>query len=70
MIKQLFAETLIIAAGTLFFFVLAATVGIPGGKRNTPRAIAAEEVEYPPPAAMPGQPFLEPPGPFAGGWGR
>ena len=70
MIKQLFAETLIITTGTVFFFGLAATVGIPGGDKNTPRAIAAEEVEYPPPAAMPGQPFLEPPGPFGEGWER
>ncbi len=70
MIKQLFAETLIIATGTLFFFALAATVGIPGDEKNTPRAIAAEEVEHPPPAAMPGQLFPELPGLFAGGWER
>ena len=39
MTKQLFGETLIIVAGTLFFFGLAATVGIPGNERKAATAV-------------------------------
>jgi hypothetical protein len=41
--KQLLAETLVVAAGTLFFFGLAATVGIPSNPREATTAAAADE---------------------------
>ena len=69
MMKQLFGETLIIAAGTLFFFGLAATVGIPGNEREAATAVAAEEIA--PMHGVPAdQPFGDIPGPFGRGWER
>lgn len=69
MMKQLFGETLIILAGTLFFFGLAATVGIPGNERKAATAVAAEEIAplHGVPASLP---FGDIPGPFRRGWGR
>ena len=67
--KQLFGETLIILAGTLFFFGLAATVGIPGNERKAATAVAAEE--FAPVQGVPvALPFGDIPGPFRRGWGR
>ena len=69
MTKQLFGETLIIVAGTLFFFGLAATVGIPGNDRKAATAVAAEEI--PPAGGVPAEPqFGDIPGPFRRGWER
>lgn len=41
-IKQLLAESMVVAVGTLFFFGLAATVGIPSNPRKAATAAAAE----------------------------
>ena len=69
MAKQLLGETLIIVAGTLFFFGLAATVGIPGNERKAATAVAAEEVA--PVRGVPAEPqFGDIPGPFGRGWER
>ncbi len=69
MMKQLFGETLIIVAGTLFFFGLAATVGIPGNERKAATAVAAEEVA--PVRGVPADPPLgDILGPFRRGWER
>ncbi len=69
MTKQLFGETLIIVAGTLFFFGLAATVGIPGNERKAATAVAAEE--FAPVRGVPvDPPFGDIPGPFRHGWER
>ena len=66
MTKQLFGETLIIATGTLFFFGLAATVGIPGNERKAATAVAAEE--FAPVRSVPvDRPFGDNPGPFQRG---
>ncbi len=69
MMKKLFGETLIIVAGTLFFFGLAATVGIPGNERKAATAVAAEEI-----APVRGVPadllFGDTPGPFRLTWER
>lgn len=64
--KQLFGELLIIVTGTLFFFALSATFGIPGDEERTPAAVAAESVE----PGMGGPSFSEPRGPLDGGWER
>ncbi len=69
MMKQLFGETLIIVAGTLFFFGLASTVGIPGNERKPATAVAAEEVA-PRRGASAGPPFGDIPRPFRHGWER
>ena len=66
MMKQLFGEVLIIATGTLFFFALAATVGIPGDEERAPTAVAAEDLE----PGMGGPSFSELRGPLGGGWER
>ena len=67
MTKQLFGETLIIVAGTLFFFGLASTVGIPGNEREAATAVAAEETA--PVTTVPAAPpFGDTPGPFRRGW--
>ena len=69
MTKQLFGETLIIVAGTLFFFGLSATVGIPGNERKAATAVAAEE--FAPVQGVPlDPPFGDIPGPFRRGWER
>ena len=41
-LRQVFAEVLLIVAGTLFFFGLAATLGLPGedSTHETPTALA------------------------------
>ena len=66
MMKGLFGEALIIATGTLFFFALAATVGIPSDEERAPPAVAAEDVE----PGMGGPSFPELHGPLGGGWER
>ena len=69
MMKQLLGETLIIVAGTLFFFGLASTVGIPGNERKAATAVAAEE--FAPGRGVPvDPPFGDIPGPFGRGWER
>ena len=69
MMKQLFGETLIIVAGTLCFFCLASTVGIPGNERKAATAVAAEE--FAPVRRVPVDPlFGDIPRPFRRGWGR
>ncbi len=69
MTKQLFGETLIIAAGVLFFFGVAATVGIPGDERKAATAVAAEEPE-PARGVRVDPPLGDIPGPFRRGWER
>ncbi len=44
MMKQVLSEVLIIATATLFFFALAASVGIPGDEERASTAVAAEDV--------------------------
>ncbi len=69
MTKQLLGETLIIVVGTLFFFGLASTVGIPGSERQAATAVAAEETA--PVRSVPAAPrFGDSPGPFRRGWER
>ena len=64
--KQLFGELLIIVTGTLFFFALSATFGIPGDEERAPTAVAAGDAG---PGAD-GPPSSEPRGPLGGGWER
>ena len=68
MTKQLFGETLMIAAGVIFFFGIAATIGIPGDERKTSTAVAAEESA--PVRGPVDPPFRDIPGPFSRGWER
>lgn len=66
MMKQLFGEVLIIATGTLFFFALAATVGIPSDEERASTAVAAEDIE----PGRGGLSFSELRGPLGDGWER
>ena len=69
MTKQRFGETVRIAAGVLFFFGIAATIGIPGDERKPATAVAAEE--SPPTRRSPNAPpFGDIPGPFSRAWER
>ncbi len=68
MTKQLFGETLMIAAGTLFFLGVAATIGIPGDERKAASAVAAEESA--PERGPVDPPFRDIPSPFSRGWER
>ena len=47
MLKKLVKESLVVLCGTLFFLVLAATVGIPGKERAPAPAVAASESTVP-----------------------
>ena len=64
--KQLLGELVIIVTGTLFFFALSATFGIPGDEERAPTSVAAEDAG----TGMGGPSSSEPRGPLGGGWER
>lgn len=66
MTKQLFGELLIILTGTLFFFALSATFGIPGDEERVPTSVAAEDAG----PGLGGPSFSEPRGLLGGSWER
>ena len=69
MTKQLVREMLMIAAGVLFFFGIAATIGIPGDERKAATAVASEE-SAPVRGVRVDPPLGDIPGPFRRGWER